>query len=153
MKNYFEWQTIEFQKARKSADWYWAFWIITIALIVVAVFLESYVFALLILVAGFSLSLIASRPSEEIVVHINQDGITFGSTVVHFNEMKSFYIIERGIPVLIIRTQQLFYPTITHTIDTESVDIDELRAFLARRVHQQRMHEPVMHHIFNHLGL
>jgi hypothetical protein len=153
MMNHFEWQTIELPKTRKTADWYWAFWIITLALMVVAVFLESYVFALFILIAGFSLSLIASRPSEEIVVSVDQNGITFGSSIVPFNQMRSFYIIERRTPVLVVRTQQLFYPMITHTIDTEAVDIDELRAFLAKRVHQQRMHEPVMHHLFNHLGL
>lgn len=76
-------QTYEYEYNERNPDWFWAVGIITIALSITAIILHNVLFAFVIVLSGFVLSLYAARPPKEIDVIIDEKGIESTTPFMH----------------------------------------------------------------------
>ena len=104
-------QTFEYEHRERNPDWFLAVGIITIALSITAIILHNVLFAFVIILSGFVLSLYAARPPKEIDVIINEKGIRVDSTFYPYPTLESFWVeeLETNSKIL-IKSQRLLMP-------------------------------------------
>src|SRR3989344_7521719 len=112
------WETIEYLHKEKTTDWYWIVAIITISIALIAIILNNIIFAILILVSSFTLSLFASKKPEVVTMEINNTGVIVGNTQYPYAHLESFWIETReAYPKILIKSEKLLMPFITILLD------------------------------------
>jgi len=145
------WKTIEYLHQEKSSDWYWIVGIITVSIAIISILLNNLIFAILILVASFTLTLFASKKPEEMLVELNQKNVVFGKTKFPYTELDAFWVEkEEGIPRIILKSKKLFMPYIS--IFIEETDPEDIRHLLSNHLKEEEMTEPLFEKILFYLG-
>src|SRR3989344_3563001 len=112
------WETIEYLHKEKTTDWYWIVAIITISIALISIILNNIIFAILILVSSFTLSLFASKRPETVTMTIDHTGVTVGNTHYSYTHLESFWIETRETyPKILLKSEKLLMPFITILLD------------------------------------
>lgn len=115
----------------QSPDWFWAVGIITIALSVTAIILNNVLFAFVLILSGFVLSLFAARPPRIIDVVIDDRGVRIDKTFYPYPSLESFWIdTEHVFPKVLIKSTRLLMPYIVVPLD--ETDPDTVEHYLSR---------------------
>jgi len=147
-----EWSAPEYVFYEKSSDWFWILGVITLAVFISAIFLKALLFAILVLLAGFSLALFAARRPEMINFSAGPRGVQVGDRIYDYENLKSFWI-EYNPPVrkeLILESKKTFMPHIA--ILLEDVEPDKLRNLLIRFLPEKKIEESLISTIARVLG-
>jgi len=145
------WETFEYLHTEKTNDWYWIVAIVTISIAVISVILNNVIFAILIIISSFTLSLFASRRPDIVPVNIDHTGVTFGKTQYPFSSLESFWVETRdGYPRLLLKTQKIFMPFIVIHIEDE--DPEMIREVLGGRLKEEEHSEPILEKFLIYLG-
>src|SRR3989344_7467453 len=137
------WNTVEYHHTEKTADWYWIVGIITVSIALISIILNNIIFAILIIVSSFTLSLFASKKPETVVVEINASGVTFGKTHYPYKNLDSFWVETREIqPKIILKSKKLFMPFII--IFIEDIPHEKVRETLLRHLPEEEHVEPFL---------
>lgn len=152
MDNKISWQTLEYKKKEKTADWYWAVIILTLSIVTIAFFLHDTLFALLIIVAVFSLLLFSFKDPKVISINIDQRGVIVEKEMYPFATLDAFWIdiMDEKEPKMILRSKKKILPLIIFPIEGEHHL--NVRDFLLKYLPEVEMHEPVSHKIMEKLG-
>lgn len=150
------WQTLEYEHRDRSADWFWAVGIITVSIAVTSIIFNNLLFALVVLLGGFALSLYAARPPKEIDVVLDEVGIRIEKLFYPYRTLESFWVEETEHRArVLIKSQRLIMPyiilPITHDSD-EAVEPEEVRDFLRRYLPEVFHSESTFHHLMEYLG-
>ena len=146
-----EWNTQEYIHREKTIDWYWIVAIVTISIALIAVILNDVIFAILILISAFTLSIYSSRKPKIIDVQIDSFGILVGKTRHQYGGLESFWIETRdAFPRIILKSQNRFASYITILI--ENVPPEEIRFVLARHLPEIELSEPFLEKVLIYLG-
>lgn len=141
----FEWEGVEHEHRERSADWYWALGIITVAGTVASLLFADYLLALVILAAAFALALHAAKKPRVHRFLLTDAGLTIGAELHPYERMRSFAILEyiEGDlpPVLSIKTEHWLAPHLL--IPLNDVDADRVYDYLLDRVDEGE-HPPTM---------
>ncbi len=147
-----EWSAPEYIFYEKSSDWFWALGIITLGFFVSAIFLRAFLFAILVLLAGFSLALYGARRPEMVNFSAGPRGVQIKNRIYDYENLKSFWI-EYNPPhrkELILESKKTFMPYITILI--EDVEPDKLRNLLIRFLPEKKIEESLISTIARILG-
>lgn len=145
------WTTTEYLHTEKTSDWYWIVGIITISIAVISIILNNVIFAILIIISSFTLSLFASKRPEKIGVEINDLGVTFGKTRYRYNDLESFWIETREVnDRVLIKTTAILKPFIV--IFIEDVDPEKIREMLSEHLHEEEHSEPLLEKLLMYFG-
>lgn len=108
------WSAQEYIHQEKGTVWFIIFAVITLALLGLAVFLQQWSFAVLIVVIAAVIVVSSKRPPRELTYSLSNDGLTIDNKLHKFGDFKSFGIIRDGeeFSVMLIPTQR-FQPGIT----------------------------------------
>ena len=132
----FEWEGREYERAERSADWYWALGIIAIAGSVAAILFSNYLVALLILAAAFALGTHAAKEPQMHTFALTEEGLWISKEFHPFDRMISFSVLEdiegELPPVLSIHTESWFSPHLVLPLD--GVDVDAVYSYLYEHV-------------------
>ena len=146
-----KWQAHEYLYSEKTADWYWIVAIITISIAIIAIILNNIIFAILIIVSSFILSLFASRKPEVISVEITSSGITAGKTHYPYANLQSFWVETREIvPKIILKSKKVFMPFIAVLID--EIEPEEVRHALSQHLPEEEHVEPFLEKLLIYFG-
>lgn len=146
------WQTFEYEHRERSPDWFWAVGIITIALSVTAIILNNVLFAFVVILSGFVLSLYAARPPKEIDVVIDEKGVRIEQIFYPFYTLESFWIDDESEQAkILIKSQRLLMPYIVIPI-AEEVDLKRLQNHLHKYLPEVFHSESVFHRLMEYLG-
>lgn len=146
-----EWDAHEYEHKVRSSDWFWAMGIITISAAVASIIFGNIIFAILILVAVFSLSLFINRPPESIHVVIDENGITRGHVRYPYKTLHSFWIDEdHPHRKIILRSHKLLMPLII--VPMADTDAEKLRHTLARYIPEEFQSLPFTEKLLEYLG-
>lgn len=146
------WRTVEYIHTDKTSDWYWIVGIITISIAVIAIILNNIIFAILVIVSSFTLSLFASRKPDVVPVVIDNLGVTFGKTHYPYLHLDSFWIETRdNLPRLLLKSKKLFMPYIVIHLEDE-VGPNEIRAMLVNHLTEEEHTEPLMEKVLIYFG-
>jgi hypothetical protein len=145
------WQTPEYNHYERSPDWFWAVGIITIAISVTAIILHDVLFAFVIILSGFVLSLYAARPPKEIEIVLGEKGIRVEKVFYPYHTLESFWLeeTETGSRVL-IKSQRLVMPYII--LPLGEVDPDDVHEYLSHHLPEVFHSESVLHKLMEYLG-
>lgn len=148
-KNIINWSALEFEYKEKSADWFWAVWIIGLGLAVLSVFLDNLLFAILIILGAFTLSLQSVKKPRTIDFEVNEDGIIIDKKLYLYNTLESFWVIGKE-KKAIIKSKKLVVPFLI--LPLENIDPKYLREYLIKHIKEEEMSEPIAHIIMEKLG-
>lgn len=140
----FEWEAPEYEHHERSNDWYWAMGIMVVALLVVAFFIESILFGLLVLLSGFSLGLYGARKPLTVSFGIGPRGVRISDKVYFFEDLKSFWV--RYDPPytkeLVIESKKAVMPHVTIPLsDTDPVAV---RQYLLKFLPEEKIEESLI---------
>ncbi len=145
------WKTIEYLHQEKSTDWYWIVGIVTVSIAIISILLNNLIFAILIIVASFTLTLFASKHPEEMLVELKEKEIVFGKTKFPYTELDAFWVeTKEGLPRIILKSRKIFMPYIS--IFLEDTDPEQVKEFLSPKLKSEEMTEPLFEKILLYLG-
>lgn len=145
------WHTVEYWHTEKTSDWYWIVGIIAVSIALIALILGNVIFALLILVSAFTLSLFASRPPKVVEVSIDRMGVTFGNIHYPYVHLDSFWVeTKEHHPKLLIKSKKVFMPYIV--IFIHDVLPEDVRATMLHHLPEEEHSEPFLEKLLLHLG-
>jgi hypothetical protein len=149
-----EWEGREYDHNPKSADWYWALGIIAVASTVAAILFDSYLLAVLIVVAAASLALHAAKQPPLHRFRLVEQGIVIGDELHPFTRMISFSVLEdiEGTlpPMISIKTESWLSPHLI--IPLEGVDVDVVYAYFLHHVDEDAHHHTLVDLVAAWLG-
>ena len=144
------WQTFEYHFEPKSADWFWALWILAIGVAVTAYLFNNLLFGVFILLSVFCLSLFASKRPALIDFALVKNGILIGEKLILYSSLNSFWV-ENNQKILFQANRKLS-PYIIIPLDNQ-VDSDKIREYLLTHLEEVEHHESLLQIIFEKLGL
>ncbi len=150
----YQWEIPEFKTKEKKQIWYWVLGLVSLSIIGIAIYLENYLFAFLILIGGFSLFRMSQQEGVTMTITLSQKGVGVNEEFYPYEEMSAFWIRsnKEGEPILLLATQKPVTPVISIRIHSE-IDIMEMRDFLLNFVEEHELKEPFTNRILDLLGL
>lgn len=150
----FIWDAHEYIFRQKTSDWYWVIGIITISVAVLSIIFGNLLFALIILLSGFSMSALSAKEPKLIHFELNKSGVLIDKQLFPFGTLESFWVEDNrhlGMQSkLLFKSQRLIVPLIA--IPLEGVDPEEIRDFLLDHLLEDHHVEPLSHKIMEGLG-
>ncbi|MBA3733478.1 hypothetical protein H0W91_03850 [Patescibacteria group bacterium] len=145
------WHTVEYLHHEKTTDWYWMVAIITISIAIISIILNNVIFALLIMISSFTLTLFASKKPEIIKIDIDNIGVDVGSTHYPYVHLDSFWVETREpIHKVILKSKKVFMPFLIILI--EDADPKEIKGLLRKHVREEEHTEPFLEKLLVYLG-
>lgn len=147
-----KWQAPEYIYTEKGRDWYWVLGIIGLALIVVSVIMENYLFSVLLLISFLAIILHSHKLPLDLEYEINKNGIAVNGELESFTSFESYRVETEHVdsPKLLLKSHKLFQPLIA--IHLDGADPDEISNYLAYFLPEEDLHEPVSHKLMEYLG-
>lgn len=147
-----EWDAREYEHKERSADWFWAVWIVVFAIVTVSVIFGNVIFAILILIATFTLSLFINREPDNIHVIVDEKGITKGRLHYPYQSLHSFWIDnEHPHKKILLRSRKSFLPLIIVPLG-EEIDTERLARKLTHYLDEGYQSLPFLERVLEYLG-
>ena len=145
------WTAPEYIHSEKTSDWYWIVGIVTISIATIAIILGNTIFAILIIVSSFTLSLFASKKPRVVDIEINKTGITIANNHYPYTNLDSFWIETREIfPKIILKSKKVFMPFIVVLI--ENVGQEKIHEVLLQYLPEEEHSEPFLEKLLIYFG-
>lgn len=124
-----EWQASEYVEHEKSLKWFVILGVVTLALVVLAVFLlKNYTFAVLLVVMAIAIVVWAKRPAVEMQYRLNTTGVWINDKHFALHDFRGFGVLQDGaVYAVVLLPNKRFSPGVTvyfpHTLGEQIVDI------------------------------
>ena len=146
------WEAPEHYHTEKSNDWFWVVGIIAIASAIAAFFFGNFLFAILILVASVSLSLVALRHPKVIPFSVSTRGVSVDDTLYTYSSLDSYFIdeVNYSTPQLLLKTKKFYLPLVVLPLPDEYLhDIEDI---LSVRLPEEELEEPFINLLLEFFG-
>ncbi len=145
------WSAYEHEHIERGSDWYWALGVVAVSAALSSMLFSNFLFALVILIAAFTIALIAQRPPLLHEFEISDKGIRISKTFYPYAIIVSFWVDEElEHPLLLIDTTAFMAPNLV--IPLGDLHPDEIRAALRPHAEEVPMKEPLAHKILEFFG-
>lgn len=147
-----EWDAYEYEHKDRGSDWFWAVGIISFAVAIVSVILGNIIFAILVLVGAFALSLFANREPNATHVIVDEMGIARGKVKYPYSALASFWIeTNSSHKKILLRSEKIFMPLIAIPLG-EGVDVDKLHDNLSEFLKEEFHSLPFVERMLEYFG-
>jgi len=138
------WQSLEYAHREHDTDWFWWLGVAVVAGVVVSILLSNVLLAILILVAGFAITLHAVRKPQILICRLTPHGLEVGNEKHSYKSLVSFWIhkSESG-ERLLLRSEKIFSPHIA--LEIPSGEKEKIKSYLAERIPEEEHEEPLSH--------
>lgn len=89
------WEVPEFHKHDRSRWWYVVFAVIGLGLIIQAVLTSNFLFAVILVIAGFVIIVNDARHPSNVIFSITTEGVVVGRKFYDYDEIKHFAIVYK----------------------------------------------------------
>ncbi len=147
------WEAPEHSHTEKGGDWFFAFTVIFVALVLSAILLGNLLFALLLAIAGLALAISASRRPEVVPYAVTLRGVRINDDLFPYTTLQSYYIDEddqKG-PQLLLRSDRFFMPLLVFTLPEEY--LDDIEDILRERLPEEHLEESALVKVLELFGL
>lgn len=148
-----QWEGFEHQHVERGSDWFWALGIVTISTALTAIVLGNILFALLIVVAGSTLGLLAKKPPRIATFELTDRGLHINETLYPYSIIHGFWIDEHAEAgtTLLVDTSRLFAPHLV--IPIADINPQSIREhLLAYDIAEIELSEPLSHKLLEFIG-
>lgn len=138
------WETPEYIYHPKSPDWYWAVGIVSLALVLVAIFTGNLLFAIFAVVAGFTVALWGARKPKIIAIRLDGNAIAVEGRRYPYQDIVSFWIHYNPpwVKEISFVTKSAFLPYLRVPIGNENPA--QIRAFFIRFIPEKIQEESLI---------
>lgn len=91
------WEASEYVHHAKGAGWLVGFIAATLVLLAIAIFTQAWTFAVLIVVMGVALGIIAFRPPHTMHYALSHSGLQINDKIYDFSDFRAFGVIDDGV--------------------------------------------------------
>lgn len=147
-----EWQTMEYDHEHRSSDWFWMVGLIAALGIIISIVTRNLLFAVVILIAGFTVMMYGARRPEEITVSITKRGVQIKNQFYPYANIAAFAVKDddEGPDRLILHIDRWFLPHVSTYI--EAVDPDQVRDYLSDFLIEEPYEESWLENLIERLG-
>lgn len=148
------WSGEEYAHVQRGSDWYWALGIASVCIALISFLLGNALFSVLVLIAAFTIALLARTPPPTVTFEISERGIQVGNTIHRYDEVLSFWVEDHDTdqPTLLLEVSRWGTPHISIPLD-ETIEPNYVRAFLAEYADEKPIRESRAHKFLEILGL
>ena len=152
MEHKISWKALEYKRKEKTADWYWAVILISLAMVVTSFILHNALFAILIIISTGILMSFSMTAPKTVSISINQKGIVVGKEMYPFATLDAFWVesADGEDQKILLKSKKLIMPLIA--IPLEEHHHLDVREFLLNYLPEVEMHEPLSQKIMEKLG-
>lgn len=135
------WQTLEYQHYKKSKDWFWALFIMTLAFLIVAIITKNFLFGTFTIIAGFAIALLGGKKPQQVEVSISGRGVQIENNLYLYETLTSFWIFYQppDIKELSLKSEKLLMPYIK--VPLGDADPAAIRKFLLQFLPEEAQEE------------
>lgn len=137
------WEAPEHNHTEKGGDWFFAFTIIFIAIVLSAILFGNTLFALLMGIAGLTLAISVSKRPRIVPFAVTVRGVRINEEVHTYASLESYCIDEddpKG-PQLLVRSKRRFMPLLVMPLPPDHIDdIDDI---LKSSLPEEHLEEPL----------
>ncbi len=146
------WETYEYYYREKGPDWYWAVWIVALAVALLSIILSNLSFGILILMATAALTLHAGRPPKKVRCEISERGVIIEKIFYPYHAIESFGIDLHTpeLPKLLLKLKRPFVPEVILLL--VNVDTEVVRRYLQGYLPERDHDEPLSLKVMEYLG-
>ena len=144
------WSGYEHQHEKRSSDWFWALGVIAASAALTSILFGNVLFAILIVIAAFTLGILATKEPEIVEFLITDKGIYVGDSFYAYADIRAFWVEEGEENTLLLDTLKTFSPHLV--IPINDVSPDEIRDMLSTFVQEEELTEPISHKLLELLG-
>ena len=139
-----EWSALEFIKYQKDFRWFIIGGLIALGFLIFALITKNFIFALLIILAAFSLYVWGQKEPRKIKFAITAKGVMIENTCRNFDDLKSFWIFydPPEIKYLSLESKKLFMPYIKIPLGNE--DPNRIREILLKFLPEVKQEESLI---------
>jgi hypothetical protein len=148
------WEAPEHIKPEKKDDWFWIIGIFAVAAIILSIYFNNILFALIILFGILIIFTTANKPPRVIEFEINKKGIRIEKVLYTYANLESFYLVDEDgyeRDRILIKSKKLFVPLIVLPIGNV-VDHNIISEFLIEYLHEEELHESTLQKMMQNLG-
>ena len=152
MEHKISWKALEYKIKEKTADWYWAVILISLAMVVASFLIHNALFAILIIISTAILMSFSMTAPKTISISINQKGLIVGKEMYPFATLDAFWVesADSEDQKILLKSKKLIMPLIAIPLE-EHRHLD-VREFLLSYLPEVEMHEPLSQKIMEKLG-
>lgn len=145
------WKAPEHMHTEKNADWYWIVGIITITLAIVSILLDNTLFAVLIIVGVFTLTLYSSKRPAIVHIELTSAGVKVHDLLYLYTNLESFWIEEKELtPRILLKTTKKVAPHVIILLG--DANPDEVRDELLVHLPEIKQSEPFLEKLLIYFG-
>ncbi|MAZ56370.1 hypothetical protein CL653_01100 [bacterium] len=146
------WEAPEHNHCEKTGDWFWILGIVTVVGALTMFFFGNFLFAILILIAGLTIGLVANQEPTLTHFAVSTRGLRVGNSLYPYSTLECFYIDEDNLagPQLLARSKKMFMSLIVMPIPEEYVD--DIESILEVRLPEEHLEEPLAHKLLEIFG-
>ncbi len=144
LKTTVSWWADEYPYVPKSGQWYWAVGIFTLTFLVVSVLIHNFLFAILMVLAGFTVALYGARRPRTTRFSVSARGVEIGSRLYPYELLESFWVRDDPhAKELDIVSKKILVPRITIPLgDADPAEVREI--LLPTSVSQRAAAQPTL---------
>jgi hypothetical protein len=147
-----EWRAPEYTYYPKHKNWYLWLAVITMVLVLAALFTKNFVVVVLILLSAFVVMMYGSRQPEVIKFAVTHRGVRFHERLYPYDTLKSFWIMETAHGrKLIVVSGRVLLPHIVLPLAPE-VNSEDLRQYLLQYLKESREEESLADILSDYFG-
>ena len=143
------WEAHEHVHTEKHPDWFWMVSIVIATIAILSIYFHNYLFAIIILVGGFTAAMHAHIHPRLIQYEINSRGIIIDSSMYQYLTLDSFWINEHE-RTLLIKSKKFFMTLII--IQLDDMDTEVMREYLLQHLEEEEHTEPVLQKFMEYVG-
>lgn len=146
------WEALEYEYVPKSNNWFWTIGIISVALVTASVLLGNFLFAILVLIAGFAVILSGARRPKKIPLLFTDRGLQIEKRLFPYENLKSFWIHFEPPheKLLTIEPKKFFMPLIS--VPLGDINPNVVREHLLKFLKEERREESFIQTIIRAVG-
>jgi len=145
------WSGYEHQHEERSSDWFWALGVIATSAAVTSILFGNVLFAILIVIAAFTLGILATKEPEIVEFLITDKGLYVGDSFYAYADIRAFWIEEgKEENTLLVDTLKTFAPHLV--IPINEVSPEHVREMLSAFAVEEELTEPISHKLLELLG-
>lgn len=138
------WEAYEHIHEPKDADWFWALWVISIAIAGASIIFGNYIFAILVIVGAVTLHIHAHHLPRTVTFELNEKGVRIDKTFYPYKTLESFDVETHETEIgtfakLYIKSKKTFMPLIA--IPIAEVHPEDVRDYLSLFLEEEEHHE------------
>lgn len=138
------WQQHEHLHREKTVDWFWIVGIIAFGGIVLSVFFNNFLFALIIFLFTIISFVMVQRPPRLLVFEISRKGVRAGNVLYPYSMLDSFWIEDTEYDdKILFKSRKPLTPLLVIPFDSTQTDPEQIRDFLLDFIDEEELEEPL----------